>query len=469
MAKTFRPYDPDQLLVLPPSLREWLPEEHLVYFLSDVVDSLDLSAIYHSYREERGYPPYHPLLMVKVLLYGYARGIYSSRRLARACEEDVAFRVLCAGEEPDFRTIAAFRRRHLEALAALFLQVLTLCREAGLARLGHVAIDGTKIRANASRHKAMSYGRMQEEEERLKEEIEQLLEKAEAEDVAEDAQHGPGCRGDELPAELAHRQSRLKRIQEAKAALEQQAREATAQAGAAEPEAAEPESKAQRNFTDPESRILPDSTKAFIQGYNAQVAVDHESQVIVATEVVQAANDKGQLLPMTEQVCDNVQEVPEALSADNGYWRDEDIERLAWYEIPASVAPGKIRHREWREQTLLPEPLPEDPQELTTKERMRQRLRTERGRAEYDKRKITAEPVLGQIKGARGFRQFLLRGLRNVQAEWRLLCTVHNLLKLYGVHRRAALSRTQEAGCRGAAAHAAAQLGGMTMRLAAAA
>jgi transposase len=429
MAKTFRPYDPDQLLVLPPSLREWLPEDHLVYFVSDLVEQLDLSTIFAAYTEDRGYPPYHPVLMTKLLLYGYATGVYSSRRLARACAEDVAFRVLCAGDAPDFRTIAAFRRRHLDALGALFLQVLRLCREAGLAKLGHVAIDGTKLKANASKHKAMSYARMQEEETRLKAEITRLLAQAEDEDAAEDERYGSERRGDELPEELRHRESRLKKIQEAKAALEKKAREEAQQAGRADAEQAVPEPKAQRNFTDPESRIMLDSSKAFVQAYNAQAAVDHESQVIVAAEVVQAANDKGQLVPMVEQVCDNLAETPEAVSADSGYWAEAAVERLEAYEIPAFVAPGKIRHREWREQGLLPEPVPV---ELPAKERMAYRLRTESGRAEYDKRKVTVEPVFGQIKGARGFRQFLLRGLERVRSEWRLVCTVHNLLKLKG-------------------------------------
>lgn len=429
MAKTFRPYDPDQLLVLPPSLREWLPEDHLVYFMSDLVEQLDLEAIFASYMEERGYPPYHPVLMTKLLLYGYATGIYSSRKLARACMEDVAFRVLCAGDAPDFRTIAAFRRRHLNALSALFLQVLQLCRRAGLAKLGHVAIDGTKLQANASKHKAMSYARMQEEETRLKAEIEGLLAQAEAADAAEDAQYGPERRGDELPEELRHRESRLKKIQEAKAALERQAQEEAEKAGQADAEKAVPKPKAQRNFTDPESRIMLDSQKAFVQAYNAQAAVDHENQVIVAAEVVQAANDKGQLVPMVEQVCQNLQESPEAVSADSGYWTEAGVKSLEDCEIPAFVAPGKIRHREWREQQRLPEPVPED---LPPQERMAYRLRTERGRAEYDKRKVTVEPVFGQIKGARGFRRFLLRGLEQVQAEWRLVCAVHNLLKLKG-------------------------------------
>jgi transposase len=429
MAKTFRPYDPDQLLVLPPSLREWLPEDHLVYFMSDLVEQLDLGAIYGSYTEERGYPPYHPVLMTKLLLYGYATGVYSSRKLARSCMEDVAFRVLCAGDAPDFRTIAAFRRRHLDSLSALFLQVLQLCRQAGLAKLGHVAIDGTKLQANASKHKAMSYARMQEEETRLKAEIEGLLAQAEAEDTAEDARYGPERRGDELPEELRHRESRLKKIQEAKAALERQAREEAEQAGRADAEKAVPKPKAQRNFTDPESRIMLDSQKAFVQAYNAQAAVDHESQVIVAVEVLQAANDKGQLVPMVKQVCRNLEESPQAVSADSGYWREADVKTLEDCEIPAFVAPGKIRHREWREQPRLSEPVPED---LPPKERMAYRLRTERGRAEYDKRKVTVEPVFGQIKGARGFRRFLLRGLEQVQAEWRLVCAVHNLLKLKG-------------------------------------
>jgi transposase len=262
MAKTFRAYEPDQLLLLSPNLREWLPADHLVCFLSDVVETLDLSAIHAFYAEERGYPPYHPLLMVKILLYGYARGIYSSRKLERACQEDVAFRVLCAASQPNLRTISDFRKRHLEALAGLFLEALRLCQRAGLVKLGHVAIDGTKIGANASKHKAMSYGRMQEEEARLKAEIEALLKQAEAVDQAEDQEHGAEKRGDELPRELAHRESRLKKIQEAKAALEAEARAAARAAGTDEA-AAVPAEKAQRNFTDPESRILPAGAKGW--------------------------------------------------------------------------------------------------------------------------------------------------------------------------------------------------------------
>jgi transposase len=431
MAKTFRAYEPDQLYLLPPSPRDWLPEDHLVFFISDVADTLDLSGILGTYSEERGYPPYHPLLMVKILLYGYARGIYSSRKLARACEEDVAFRVLCGENRPDFRTIADFRKRHLKAFEALFLQVLQLCQRAGMLKLGHVAIDGTKIRANASRHKAMSYARMQEEERRLKEEIARLLQHSEQTDNAEDERYGAGKRGDELPEELARRESRLKKIQEAKAALEAEARAAAEAAGATEADAQEtrPAPKAQRNFTDPESRIMLSSEKSFVQAYNAQAAVDEESQVIVAAMVVQAANDKAQLVPMVEQSCENLQETPAIFSADAGYWTDAALERLEQYEIDAVVATEKIRHREWREQPTLPEPIPDG---LTRKQRMQYRLKTERGRAEYRKRMMIAEPVFGQIKHGRGFRAFLLRGHEKVSSEWTLVCAVHNLLKLFG-------------------------------------
>ena len=425
MAKTFRPYDPHQLLLLPPSLREWLPAEHLVYFVSDLVDGLDLSEIYGQHTEERGYPPYHPLMMTKLLLYGYCRGVRSSRRLERATHEDVGTRILCAGNAPDFRTIAAFRTRHLEALDGLFLQVLKLCREAGLVKLGHVAIDGTKIRANASKHKAMSYARMEEEEVRLRSEVRQMLEDAARIDAEEDALYGADKRGDELPPELARRESRLKKISEAKAALEAQAKEA-AREGKAKTD--RPKPKAQRNFTDPESRIMRSSDKAFIQAYNAQAAVDGDSQVIVAAEVIQAANDKGQLVPMVEAVVDNLAEVPDVVSADAGYWVEADVNRLEEYEIEPLVAPKKIRHREWREAELFNTPMPEG---LSTREQMEWKLRTERGRKEYGKRKISVEPVFGQMKEVQGFRRFLLRGHRKVRGEWNLACTAHNMLKLF--------------------------------------
>ena len=296
MAKTYRPYVPEQDLLLPPSLRDWLPDDHLVYFVSDVVDALDLSAITTVYEEEdRGYPPYHPVMMTKVLVYAYCVGIFSSRRIQRRLAEDVGFRVLAAGNEPDFRTIADFRKTHLAALAGFFEQVLQLARAMGAPRLGRVALDGTKVKANASKHKAMSYKRMGEKQQQLRAEVEDLLAQAEAADAAEDAQYGAGRRGDDLPAELLRRESRLQRIREAKKVLKERAKDEAVAAGQP-PESATPDPKAQYNFTDPESRIMkgPDG---FVQAYNAQVAVD-DLQFIVGQAVTQQTNDKEQLVPM---------------------------------------------------------------------------------------------------------------------------------------------------------------------------
>jgi len=432
MSKTFRPYDPDQSLLLPPSLHEWLPADHLCYFVSDLVESLDLSAIYGAYDEDRGFPPYHPLMLVKVLLYGYAVGIRSSRKLERATVEDIAFRVLCAGNEPNFRTIADFRKRHLSALAGLFAQVLLLAKEAGMVKLGHVAIDGSKVKANASKHKAMSYGRMVEEEKRLQTEIEQLLRTAVAEDAAEDVVHGADRRGDELPDELRHREGRLRKIREAKAALEAKARAEAADAKKSDADAARPEDKAQRNFTDPDSRIMFSSDKVFVQAYNAQIAVDAEHQIIVAEAVTQDGNDKLQMVPMTEAVCDNLGETPVAVSADSGYFSEDATRRITWYDIETYVAPDRIKHAEWRKATPPTDPLPPN---ATEKERMRYKLRTVSGRAEYNKRKITVEPVFGQLQTVNGMRHFLLRGLGQVRGEWRFACTAHNLLKLFRAER----------------------------------
>lgn len=425
MAKTFRPYDPDQLLMMPPSVREWLPEDHVVYFVSDVVETLELSAIHDRYAEERGFPPYHPLLMTKLLVYGYVRGVRSSRKLARACLENVDFRVLAAGQRPDFRTIAAFRARHVESIEGLFVQVLRLCEEAGLVELSHVAVDSTKIRANASKHKAMSYARMEQESERLRAEIRRELEKWAANDAREDALYGDR-RGDELPPHLVDRKQRLQVIQEAKAALEAEAREKAKGKPSQEPP--KPDPKAQRNFTDPESRIMLSSDKAFIQAYSAQLAVEAGSQVIVACEVTQTSADQGQLVPMVEQVEAHTGKRPEAVSADGGYWAQEQVERLEAGGTEAFVAPKKYRHSEWRDRKP---PRGRMPKHLSAKERMDRKLRTKRGRAEYDKRKVTVEPVCGQIKAALGFRQFSLRGHRKVRGEWKLVSTAHNLLKLY--------------------------------------
>ena len=436
MSKTFRPYQPDQLLMLPPSMQEWLPADHAVYFVSDLVDSLDLSAIMESYTEERGYPPYHPLMMTKLLLYGQVCGIRSSRKLELAAREHVAFRVLCAGNEPDFRTISDFRKRHLEALGGLFVQVVQLCRRTGLAKLGHIAVDGTKVLANANKHKAMSYQRMVDEEQRLKREIRGMLEAAVAEDEAEDMRYGKERRGDELPEDLAFRETRLKKIQEAKAALEHDERERQKASSAGDDDDAPPvlpKPKAQRNFTDPESRIMLNSDKAFVQAYNGQVAVDADSQVILAADVVQETNDRRQLVPMIQQVEDNAGERPERVSADAGYWSDASVKQIEQEGSTAYVAPKKIGHREWRESVLTQEGTPEH---ASPAQRMWHRLRTERGRAEYNKRKISVEPAIGQLKTVQGCRQFLLRGTRKVKVEWLLACTGHNILKLYRARKR---------------------------------
>lgn len=442
MAKTFRPYQPDQILMLPPSLQEWLPRDHEAYFLNDAVDALDLSQIYAEYTEERGQPPYHPGMMTKLWLYGQMRGVRSSRKLQRATLEDVGFRVLAAGNTPDFRTLSDFRRRHLGAMSAMFVQVLRLCREAGLVKLGHVAIDGTKIRANASKHKAMSYARMQDEEARLRAEVDRMFAESDAIDAAEDVLYGADRRGDELPPELADRSSRLRVIQEAKAAIEQAAREAAEQGGKGD---GTPRPTAQRNFTDPDSRIMPNSDKAFVQAYNGQLAVDAEHQVIVAAEVVQATNDTQQLIPMVEATVAQLGEVPKVFSADAGYWSEKNMETLESCEIDAVVAPGRIRHSDWHG---APSPRGRIPQGLTRKERMQRRLRTQKGRSEYDKRKITVEPVYGQLKTVQGMRQFLLRGHEKVRHEWLLACTGHNLLKLFRAMKREAAARGESGATR---------------------
>jgi transposase len=425
MAKTFRPYDPDQLRLMPPTLADWVPEGHLARFVSDLVDDLDLAAIEDTYTEERGYPPYHPRMMVKVLLYAYCTGTYSSRKIAARLEDSVAVRFLAAENQPDFRTISDFRKRHSAALAGLFTQVLRLCRQAGLVKLGQVAIDGTKVKANASKHKAMSYGRMGEKEAALQAEIAELLRRAEQADRDEDARYGADRRGDELPAELARRESRLQKIREAKAALEAEAREQAAQAGK-DPDHAKPAPKAQRNFTDPESKIQKTSD-GFMQGYNAQAAVDSHAQVIVAQDVTPMAADVGELVPQVTAIGRTLRQRPKQVLADAGYCSEENLHELERREIDAYIATGRQKHGEW----LAPAPRGRPPVDLTRRDRMARKLRTLAGRAAYARRKAIVEPVFGQIKHARRFRQFLRRGWLAVREEWALICTVHNLLKLH--------------------------------------
>jgi len=420
--KTFRPYEPDQMLLMPPSLAEWVPEDHLARFVGDLLDTMDLSAIEDAYDEERGYPPYHPCMMTKVLLYAYCTGTYSSRRMAAKLHDSVAYRFLAAGNQPDFRTISDFRKRHEEALSGLFEQVLVICRESGLVKLGRVAVDGTKIKANASKHKAMSYGRMAEQEAALKKEIKEMFRQAEATDREEDCRYGPDRRGDELPEELARRESRLKKIREAKAALEAAARKKAAAEGK-DPEQSKPAAKDQHNFTDPESKIQK-TNDGFIQGYNAQVAVDETFQVIVAQHVT-TANDVNQLQPVVESIAATLKNQPKEVLADAGYCSEENIRALEKKGIEPFIATSRQKHGERR-----PSPRGRAPKDMTLCQRMARKLLTTRGQKAYSQRKVIVEPVFGQIKHARRFRQFLRRGVRRVRHEWSLVCTAHNILKL---------------------------------------
>jgi transposase len=427
---------------MPASMREWLPSDHLAYFISDIVDQLDLSLIMERYAgEERGYPPYHPAMMVKVLLYAYCIGVPSSRKIEKRLYEDIAFRLLAANNTPDFRTISDFRKDHLKALAGLFLQVLKLCQKTGMVKLGHVALDGTKIKANASQHKAMSYRRMKEEEARLEAEVAALMKQAEATDEAEDYRYGKDKRGDEIPQELAFRESRLKKIREAREALEEEAKreaEAAAAAGNNKKHTGLPDDKAQRNFTDPESRIMPaPGGKHFIQAYNAQAAVDSVHQVIVAAEVTNKPADRGQAEPMIEVVKQNTGRLPCQMSADAGYFSSDTVNNLTARGIDVYMPPDRMGHR----LTLPPAPRGRIPKGLSVVDRMRRKLRTKKGKERYGLRKELPEPVFGQIKQARGFRQFLLRGEDKASSEWKLICTGHNLLKLFGAHRNGLLSQ----------------------------
>ena len=433
MSKTYRPYDPDQQLLLPAALQEWLPDDHLAYFISDVVDQLDLSSITARYEgERRGGPPYHPRMMVKVLIYGYCVGVASSRRIAQRLHEDIAFRVLAANNTPDFRTISDFRKDHLGALSGLFLQVLAFCQRAGLVKLGHVALDGTKVRANASRHKAMSYRRMKEKEEQLAAEVAELLRRAQEVDDEEDRRYGKDKRGDELPEELAFREGRLEKIREAMAALEAEAQAAAEAEGKEHPGV--PEDKAQRNFTDAESRIMPaPGGRDFLQAYNCQAVVDHAHQVIVAARATNQSSDKQQAAAMMRETIDNIGAVPREVSADAGYYSAKAVDDLQALGVDPYVAPEQTRHG----RVVPPAPRGRIPSHLSPRDRMRRKLRTKRGRQRYALRMETVEPVFGQIKAGRGFRQFLLRGLEKVNGEWSLICTGHNLLKLFRCGRLA--------------------------------
>jgi transposase len=423
--RPYRAYAPEQAFLLPPSASEVLPADDPAYFLVQVVRSLDFEAFHRVYRCERGQPPYHPAMMVGIYFYGAMRGVYSSRKLADACRRDIGFMLLSGRSTPDYHTIGEFRQRFTNEIAGLFVQVLGWCQEAGLVRLGHISLDGTKLRANASKHKAMSYGRMLTKEEVLEAELRRLLEEGIRQDAEEDDEHGPGDDGWSLPEEGKVVAEKLAKIRAAKARLEEQAR-AKAVAEDRDPEQAEVPQRAQTNFTDPDSKIMK-TPEGFQQCYNAQAAVDAQSQVIVAQEVSTAPPDVQRLQPMLAQVVALNGEAPQELSADAGYASEANFEALAEANITAYIALRRYHHDEPPDADPAPSRSSQRwPQRLA----MRERLATSDGKARYKLRKQTVEPVFGQIKAARGFRQFLRRGLAAVQSEWAMLCTVHNLLKL---------------------------------------
>lgn len=429
MAKTYRPYCPDQMLLLPPSLQDWLPENHLVYFVSDIVDNLDLDAIESCYeKEDRGQPPYHPRMMTKILVYAYCVGIFSSRKIQKRLLEDVAFRVLAACNQPDFRTISDFRKIHHKALEGFFQQVLRLVMKAGAIKLGRVAIAGSKVKANASKHKAMSYGRMKTEEKALKEAVQKLLDQAKATDEAEDRRYGKDKSGDELPEELSRRETRLQRIREAKRALEAEAREEAKEKGKSKEDVkkAKPKEKSQYNFSDPESRIMK-GADGFVQAYNAQVAVEDVSQLIVGQTVTQQSNDKQQMEPMVGIIKKQSGKKPKELLADSGYCSEQNLKYLEKRKIDGYVATHRQKHGQPRE-ICKRGPLPKG---STRVDRMKRKLQTKAGANIYAARKSIVEPVFGQIKHARGYRRFLMRGVEKVKAEWALVCATHNILKMY--------------------------------------
>ena len=409
MDKTFRAFDPDQGLLLPPSLDDWLPAGHLARFIAELVDEhLDLSRIHAGYTEVRGGPPYDPRLMVRILLYGYTTGVRSSRAIERKCVDDVPFRWLAAGAGPDYRAIARFRKRHLSALGHLFVQALALCQAAGMVSLGRVALDGTKVRANASKRKAVSYARMTEKEKILAAEVSALLAEAERIDKAEDKQFGKDRRGDELPAELVRRETRLAAA------------------------AATPKPKAPRNFTDPDSKIMITGDGAFHQCFNAQAVADGDHQVIVGAELNTNASDVGNLLPMTEQTVANTGVIPEQMLADAGYSSTATLEVAAaftaTYGTEFFIAPSRRRHGD-------PPPVAPRgriPAAATAKQRMARKLTTIKGQQVYARRKAIVEPVFGQMSTLQNAKHLLLRWLDQARGEWLFLAACHNLRKLHG-------------------------------------
>jgi transposase len=438
--KIFRPWELDKRFLFPPSVLEFVPANHLAHFVRDLVrEELDLSSILDKYTEERGYPPYHPALMTALLLYAYSQGVYSSRKIEKACGERLDFMAVTAMSKPDHTTISEFRRVHMKERQPLFVQVLQLCEKANLVKLGHVAIDGTKVKANASKHKAMSYERMAEKEKKLQAEVKRWLDEAEREDEEDNGKHGKSKRGDELPDWVANKEKRRAKIQEAKARLEAEAKELAERVAAERaekerklgrsipgcpPKALDgvPDPKAQSNFTDPESRIMK-TRGGFEQAYNCQAAVDSKSQVIVANLVVAEQSDSHQLAPVLDQI-EQLVGLPAEISADAGYCSEANLAHVQGRRVRAYIATGRQKHG-----TASPTSN-EDASEQPLTCAMRTRLRRGGFSSRYRLRKQTVEPVFGQIKEARGFTRFLMRGLEKVTGEWSLLCTVHNLLKI---------------------------------------
>jgi transposase len=452
MEQRFKAYNRDQDFLLPPSMRDWLPKGDLAYFVADLMEELDLSEIYGYYevcesdgdtkaKARSGQPPFDPRMMTALVLYAYANGTPSSRRIAKLCERDVGYRIITADQQPNFRTISEFRRIHLASLSKLFVQVLHIAREAGLVKLGHVSLDGTKVKANASRHKAMSYGRLKDKEAEYAKKVKQLLEEAKRTDEAEDRRYGKENRGDELPEELRFHETRLAKIRQAKKALEVKAMEEARRVGKLEadgrpkpqkrgrPRKVEPGTPApnkQYNFTDPESQIMKMGTGSFDQAYNCQAAVDSKAQIIVARSITNSPNDKRQLVPAVNQIEANLGEKPKKLSADSGYYSDDNVRHLRAKRIDDYVCPDQLKHGE------TPPPVRgRPPKDLSFIDSVRRKLRTKKGARVYALRKQIPEPVFGQMKRCRNLKQFLLRGIEKVDAEWSLWCTGHNLIKIW--------------------------------------
>jgi len=435
--RKFKECNRDQLYLLPPSLRDWLPANHLAYFVVEVVSSFDLSAIYNSFKSQFGPPAFQPEYMVAIWLYAYCAGVRSSRRVVKALQEDVGFRVVSGNQQPDFRTLNEFRRKHHHILSGLFFETVKLAKEAGLVKLGHVAIDGTKVRANASKHSAMSYQRMKEEEKRLEAEIEQWMREADETDAQEDKLHGDKS-GWELPEHFATAERRLENIRNAKTRLEERAKQEAEAAkkddddhrngSKTKAKVIEPQPKEQSNFTDPESQIMLNSDKAWVQAYNAQAAVDAQTQIIVAAELTNRPTDGPHLPELVKQTVKNTGETPREVSADAAYCSQANLELLDSYMIEPFIPPEKIKHSQWRDSKPI---LGRPPDSLSAREKMKRKLRTRRGKERYKLRQQSIEPVFGQIKEARGLRQFLHRRLEKTRSMWLFDCAAHNILKLF--------------------------------------